>query len=143
MPSMRKRISPRLKPWLTVLAMRASARTMRGGLGLPPPAVPENPAAAAALATMRAIEISLKRQRTEDPGPAPPPRVDPVGLRAWIESNGVDEEAAQLLCQASSDVQAATMDEGAIFGKNKSACLVARVLRLKKLASAGALPRRR
>ncbi|KAH8070699.1 RNA binding-protein [Aureococcus anophagefferens] len=63
------------------------------------------------------------------------------GLQAWLGEQAVDAEAAALLRGSSSDVQLAVMGEGAVHGVNPSACLVSRVLRLKKLANAGALPR--
>ena len=70
-------------------------------------------------------------------------RVGP-GVRAErveLVEQAVDAEAAALLRGSSSDVQLAVMGEGAVHGVNPSACLVSRVLRLKKLANAGALPR--
>ena len=95
---------------------------------------------------MRAIEGNLKRQRVQPAAPAAPamPYVVSPAQRCsdWIAAAGVDGAASSLFNESPLAVKLAAMDAGPVTGSNPSACLVARVIRLKKAHRDGGLPNR-
>jgi len=95
---------------------------------------------------MRAIEGNLKRQRVAPAAPAAPamPYVASPAQRCsdWIAAAGVDGAASSLFNESPLAVKLAAMDAGPVTGSNPSACLVARVIRLKKAHRDGGLPNR-
>ena len=98
---------------------------------------------------MRAIEGNLKRQRVAPAAPAMPtmtsyvPAVSPAQRCSdWIAAAGVDGAASSLFNESPLAVKLAAMDAGPVTGSNPSACLVARVIRLKKAHRDGGLPNR-
>jgi hypothetical protein len=60
----------------------------------------------------------------------------------WIAAAGVDGAASSLFNESPLAVKLAAMDAGPVTGSNPSACLVARVIRLKKAHRDGGLPNR-
>lgn len=117
----------------------------RGGSGAfdPPPSSGPSDAASAALATMRAIETGMKRQRVQPAAPTMPYVALPEQrCNEWIASTGVDSAASNLFNESPLAVKLAAMDTGPVTGKNPSACLVARVIRLKRAHREGGLPHR-
>jgi len=114
----------------------------------PPPSNGGGPsdAVSAALQAMRAIEGNLKRQRVAPAAPAAPamPYMPSPAQRCsdWIAAAGVDGAASSLFNESPLAVKLAAMDAGPVTGSNPSACLVARVIRLKKAHRDGGLPNR-
>ncbi len=121
----------------------------------PPPSNGGGPsdAVSAALQAMRAIEGNLKRQRVAPAAPAAPampympamPSYDVSPAQRcsdWIAAAGVDGAASSLFNESPLAVKLAAMDAGPVTGSNPSACLVARVIRLKKAHRDGGLPNR-
>jgi len=115
----------------------------RGGSFDPPPQSGPSDAASAALTTMRAIETGMKRQRVQPAAPTMPYVASPEQrCNDWIASTGVDSAASSLFNESPLAVKLAAMDTGPVTGKNPSACLVARVIRLKRAHREGGLPHR-
>ena len=121
----------------------------------PPPSNGGGPsdAVSAALQAMRAIEGNLKRQRVAPAAPAAPtmPYMPAAPSFAaspaqrcsdWIAAAGVDGAASSPFNESPLAVKLAAMDAGPVTGSNPSACLVARVIRLKKAHRDGGLPNR-
>mmetsp|Transcript_9137 Transcript_9137/g.28465 ORF Transcript_9137/g.28465 Transcript_9137/m.28465 type:complete len:397 (-) Transcript_9137:14-1204(-) len=119
----------------------------------PPSSGGPSDAVSAALQAMRAIEGNLKRQRVAPAAPAAPAMPYMPGIPSydvspaqrcsdWIAAAGVDGAASSLFNESPLAVKLAAMDAGPVTGSNPSACLVARVIRLKKAHRDGGLPNR-